>query len=295
MGAVASRAVDGNRDGYFRTTHSCAHTDDIDGWWAVDLGTAYSLDSIDIYQRLDQDGGHMHRLTGITAVLSFVEPNDEVTYDILDTYNFCASQDGSAPGEIITLTCADGAVGRYLYLYLPLLRDDAYLTLCEVEISGSRPDNHALGGTAWQSSDWTSAFSGGAAVATRAVDGNRDGQFRTGYSCAHTNDIDGWWAVDLQQVSTVASTDIYQRLDGGHQHRLTGITAVVSNVAPSDDVTYDILETYNFCASQDGSAPGDIVSLTCADGAVGRYVYLYLPLLRADAFLTLCEVEIFTN
>ena len=71
------------------------------------------------------------RLAGVTAVLSNsrVESPD---YATLNSFTLCGGEPGS-PREV-TLECAAGAIGRYLYLYLPSA--GSVLTLCEVQIYG---------------------------------------------------------------------------------------------------------------------------------------------------------------
>ena len=55
----------------------------------------------------------------------------------------------------------------------------------------------------------------GAAVSSRAVDGNYDTNFN-GNSCTHTSGgeedkINPWWRVDLQQEASIASVKVYNR------------------------------------------------------------------------------------
>ena len=54
--------------------------------------------------------------------------------DDLDGYARCG-QYGGTPPEVSTIDCTAGAIGRYLYVYLPASN---YLTLCEVEVYGER-------------------------------------------------------------------------------------------------------------------------------------------------------------
>jgi len=154
--------------------------------------------------------------------------------------------------------------------------------------------NLALGKSTWQSSTYSDWSTDGPADASRAVDGNNDGDFINGDSCSHTADTDGWWAVDLGAVYEVTSMVIWNRIDAHDSTRLTGVTAVVSNTRPSSSVDYATLATYSLCNSLSGSPEYENI-LACNSGAVGRYVYLYLPLLRSGAYLTLCEVEVFGN
>ena len=72
------------------------------------------------------------QLAGLTAVLS--DGSVHATYALLDTYTLCGSEPGYGP-RVVTLECAAGAIGRYMYLYLP--NSEAVLTLCEVEVYGT--------------------------------------------------------------------------------------------------------------------------------------------------------------
>lgn len=49
--------------------------------------------------------------------------------------------------------------------------------------------------------------------ASRAVDGNRDGDYISGSSCTHTgDDLTPWWAVDLGKTTGVTSVFIANRI-----------------------------------------------------------------------------------
>ena len=51
-GASADRAVDGNTDGHF-SRRTCTHTYRVDNpWWAVDLGSACTIGTVKIYNRV---------------------------------------------------------------------------------------------------------------------------------------------------------------------------------------------------------------------------------------------------
>ena len=70
------------------------------------------------------------------------------------------------------------------------------------------------------------------------------------------------------------------------------MTAVLSDDADSDvDIDYALLYTYTLCDSEPGYGPR-VVTLECATGVTGRYLYLYLN--NSDTIsLTLCEVEVY--
>jgi len=130
-GAVSSRAVDGNTDGDF-SHQSCTHTDDSEPWLGVDLGATHDISSVVVYNRVDCCSD---RLTPLTVVVSDEGFSSAIDYYTLDTYSFCASMSGSA-SYANTLSCAAGARGRYVYLYLPVSKPIA-LTVCELEVFGT--------------------------------------------------------------------------------------------------------------------------------------------------------------
>ena len=66
-GAVAARAIDGNRSGKFADKGQ-THTEQTDNpWWQLDLGGAYPLDKIVIHNRTDP--GTSEQLAGFTLLL----------------------------------------------------------------------------------------------------------------------------------------------------------------------------------------------------------------------------------
>ena len=78
------------------------------------------------------------RLANFRVVLSSIQP-PVIDGRILESHDFrpCASYRGVPPaGKFSTLKCTeDGAIGRYMYLYLPARQ---YLTACEIEAFGIR-------------------------------------------------------------------------------------------------------------------------------------------------------------
>ena len=71
-------------------------------------------------------------LAGLTAVLS--DGSVYANYALLDTFTLCDSEPGYGP-RVVTLECAAGAIGRYMYLYVP--NTDSNLEVCEVEVYGT--------------------------------------------------------------------------------------------------------------------------------------------------------------
>ena len=114
-----------------------------------------------------------------------------------------------------TTTLATGKAARFVRIELP--GDKRVLTLAEVEvISGGK--NVATGGKASQSSTH------GAAVAAKAIDGNKDSNFNKGGQThtANAGEKDPWWELDLGQSSAVEKVQIWNR--SGFESRLDGFT-----------------------------------------------------------------------
>ena len=117
----------------------------------------------------------------------------------------------AAPGKPIT--------GRFVRIELP--GEKRTLHLAEVQLFDGET-NVALGGAARQSS----TDSDGAAA--KAIDGNIDGYFSAG-SCTHTkaDSADPWWEVDLGEEKSFDRIVIWNRVDNGCVHRLSGFDVVV--------------------------------------------------------------------
>ncbi|XP_035682322.1 uncharacterized protein LOC118419823 [Branchiostoma floridae] len=143
--------------------------------------------------------------------------------------------------------------------------------------------NVALGKTAYQTS---TRDEGGAA--SRAVDGNTDGNFNAG-SCTHTvsgGETNPTWWVDLGQSYAVDSVVIFNRMDAAsNSERLNPFNI---HIGDSDQVS-----TNPMCGGNhriDVSQPS--ISVSC-QGMNGRYVGVRLP--GASRILSLCEVQVFTE
>jgi F5/8 type C domain len=185
-GASASRATDGNTDGNYGNG-SVTHTNlDARAWWQVDLGSVIDIGDVVLHNRTDCCS---ERLSDFDILLS----NDGVNWVIVAGFT------GAAPAR---LPLNIRLQGRYVRVQL---RGTNYLSLAEVEVFRLR--NLAAGRNAYQSSTYEGAS------ASRAVDGNTDGNFASG-SVTHTNyEASPWWAVDLGSVRGIGGLVIYNRTD----------------------------------------------------------------------------------
>ncbi|HEX4130109.1 MAG TPA: PVC-type heme-binding CxxCH protein [Pirellulales bacterium] len=108
--------------------------------------------------------------------------------------------------------------GRYVRIELP---GDATLTLAEVEVY-SHGKNIARKGKASQKN----TSHGG--IASRAIDGNKDGTFGAGGQ-THTEESTNkpWWELDLGEDREIDSIVIYNRTEGGFWTRLNNFRLTV--------------------------------------------------------------------
>ncbi|HWO26887.1 MAG TPA: discoidin domain-containing protein [Kofleriaceae bacterium] len=188
-GGVASRAVDGNTSGIYANNSVTHTTSQAKAWWQVDLEAQIDIGDVVIHNRTDCCST---RLANFDVMVS----KDAVTWQVVSSFT------GVAP---VRTPLAVHAVGRYVRVQL---RGTNILSLAEVEVFGSR--SLAAGRPASQSSTYR-----GVALASRAVDGNTDGNYANG-SVSHT-DLNAlalaWWQVDLGSVRGIGDVVIYNRTD----------------------------------------------------------------------------------
>jgi Protein of unknown function (DUF1553)/Protein of unknown function (DUF1549)/Planctomycete cytochrome C len=114
--------------------------------------------------------------------------------------------------------------GKFVRVELP--GTNRILSLAEVEVF-SAAQNVARQGTAAQSS---TAYDG---VATRAIDGNTDGQYFGSNSVTHsqTDTADPWWEVELKEQFAIERIAVWNRTDGGAaiMDRLKGAVVKILN------------------------------------------------------------------
>lgn len=143
--------------------------------------------------------------------------------------------------------------------------------------------NLALNKPAIQSS--TLSFQGFPS-ADLAVDGNTDGNYFNGSVAATENSFQGWWEVDLEQISTIESIEIYNRTDG--QDRLFDCYVLVSDTPFTAGGNLQLARQQavyeQFISGQVGS-PSNIAT----NDISGRYVRIHK---LADGYITLAEVVV---
>ncbi|XP_063690951.1 fucolectin-3-like [Bolinopsis microptera] len=116
-------------------------------------------------------------------------------------------------------------------------------------------------------------------VASRAIDGNRDGQYHSGLSCTHTDDNEdnvSWEAKMKSGSAQVAYVVISNRLDG-YYNRINGVKVFV------DD---------QFCGAVEYLMGVENYAVKCPPNTVGSVVRITG---RNQVPLTLCEVRVLGN
>jgi hypothetical protein len=145
--------------------------------------------------------------------------------------------------------------------------------------------NMAEGKPATQSS----TYGGGAA--SRAVDGNTDGDYVNG-SVTHTGEnTNAWWEVDLGNSYSIDSIEIWNRTGSDKfVQRLNDFYVFVSDVPFESTDLMTTLAQGGVWSRHITTAPDPSASLSV--GAVGRYVRIQLT---GTNYLNLAEAKVFAN
>lgn len=236
----ARLAIDGNRDGNFvhgSVTHSAiAPSGVVSGdsapWLEVDLRTTRNIGRVMVYNRTD---GSSHRLAGARVELSLDPCNNPARRVVRDEGLTVFNRHLRVPPHVngagfnaLSQAVADGRVKRILggvsppvhaidFIEAPAaryvcLRHDVaeFLHVAEVEVyEGEGAENLARrsGVTARQHS---TAHDG---VASRAIDGNRSGDYAA-RSVTHTEQVNNaWWEVDLGSEQDIRAIAVHNRTD----------------------------------------------------------------------------------
>ncbi|XP_048585488.1 uncharacterized protein LOC5506705 isoform X1 [Nematostella vectensis] len=237
------------------------------GWWRVDLGRTHVVDEVFIISRGDCCP---ERLAGLE-----VRVGDSLVNNGIEN-PMCGSKITTGPISK-PIYCRPGLRGRYVVLYIPGVNNR--LEICEVMVNLNPSANLALNKSTAQS---TTDHSGDA---SRAVDGNTDGDYGRG-SCTHTQDQPNpWWRVDLGITQPVSEVFLVNRASGSE--RLHN-----AEVRVGDDLT-DNGNTNPLCGDMFSMATLQKLSIYCKPRRSGRYVNVRL--VGASMVLTLCEVEVYSE
>ena len=206
---VASRAVDGNTNGVY-SVQSVTHTNasSNQAWWQVDLGDQALVDNIVLFNR--SDACCTSRLSNFYVMVSPQPFGSRSLSELLNDQSIQRSFHSSLSSNSIEIDF-NNAQGQYVRIQL---QNSGVLSLAEVEVMGHFSDgepavisNLSIGKAVAQHS---TGFNGSA---SRAVDGNPNGQYFNG-SVTHTNTaFQTWWQVDLAAQSLIESVVIHNRTD----------------------------------------------------------------------------------
>ncbi|XP_027139397.1 fucolectin-1-like [Larimichthys crocea] len=124
---LANNAIDGNHDSKWEHG-SCGHTsNDINPWWRLDLGKTHKVFSVKI-ANIDTESERLNR-AGIRIGDSLGNNGNNNTR--------CAVISSIPAGTVAEFHC-NGIDGRYINVVIP--GREEFLSLCEVEVYGSRLD-----------------------------------------------------------------------------------------------------------------------------------------------------------
>jgi len=276
LGAVASRAVDGNPDGSFGNG-SVTHTGlEFQPWWQVDLGDIGWIDSVKISNRTDCCAS---RLANYYVLVSDTPFSTDLTTALAQSTKLVYRAYQAGPSGAITRLNI-GRTGRFVRVQLA---GTDYLHLAEVDVQGLR--NLARG----RSTTQISTFAGG--LSSRAVDGNTDGNWIDN-SVTHTDAALGaFWQVDLGSIGNyVERVVVFNRSDCCYD-RLTGFKVYSSNWSLARDAGgHSVPDNFTTMASYGVpiTTPDPIPVVILHNG--GRFVRIELD---NSNYLSLAEVMVF--
>jgi hypothetical protein len=198
---VASRAIDGNDNGYWgggSVTHSWPNL--YNPFWEVRLNSFYNITQVEVFNRIDCCSERIKEFVLTIYAGGFEVYSVQADSDITNYYSF----------EI------PGIVGDVVEIMLP--GSGRTLSLAEVKVLGIEsdyngpvlPDNIAL---ASNGAVATQSYTTHGGSASRAIDGNTDGNWGGG-SVTHTAAMaNPYWEVALGDYYNVTRVDVYNRLD----------------------------------------------------------------------------------
>uniref|UniRef100_A0A3P9Q8E9 Si:ch211-215k15.4 n=1 Tax=Poecilia reticulata TaxID=8081 RepID=A0A3P9Q8E9_POERE len=142
----------------------------------------------------------------------------------------------------------------------------------------SSKENVAVYGKASQSTVYPGAF------AYYAIDGYREGRFSQGSCSATNNDFNPWWRLDLGRTHKVFNINITNRVE--YPTRIDGAEIRIGDSLDNNG------NNNPRCAVISTIAPGFTDTFQC-NGMDGRYINVVIS--GRNEFLTLCEVEVYSN
>ncbi|XP_050969668.1 uncharacterized protein LOC127167583 [Labeo rohita] len=256
----ADRAIDGVKYAPGAASFCICTNWEVNPWWRLDLLDNYYISAVTITNRANccSEG-----INGAEIRIGNSLENNGNNNPI------CTVVTSIPAGASYSYSCPD-MEGRYVNLFIP--REVGFLTLWEVEVYGSLPENIAINGKAVQSS--TLRYE-----ANTATDDNN-------LYCTHTEtETNPWWRLDLMDLQIIREVTITNRIDCCVE-QMNGAEIRIGNSLENNSNGNLI------CAEISGIPAGQSVSYSCG-GMQGRYVNVVIP--GDSKNLTLCEVRVYGN
>ncbi|XP_031563928.1 receptor-type tyrosine-protein phosphatase F-like [Actinia tenebrosa] len=252
----------------------CAMGNDDNPYLQIDLGTPHIICAV------STQGDHQKKQWVKTFRINYSD--DGKTYQqYKDNSNtqqiFHGNVDGSG---IVKQILYHGITARYLRI-LPMMHHGAVCMRAEIYGIQMQSENLAI----YKISKQSSTSKNG--IASRAVDGNRDGNWLSGSCtlCDQRHDRE-WWRVDLGKSVEVEEVSVFTRTHPQWGLRLWNTTFELrigdSSASPTSNPT---------CGGQYGIIPAGSITIVCSPPMKGRYVSIRQ--LEPYHQLSLCEVEIY--
>ena len=273
-GGVAGRAVDGNFRGSVYSNGSVTATSaENQPWWQVDLAHTYQLSRIVIWNRADCCA---ERLANFYVFVSDKDMRGRALAELLADNSVWNYHQVTALAANGNLNLPTPSKGRFIRIQKV---DTGILSLAEVRVYGV---NQALGKNATQSSTLL-----GEAVATRAVDGDVDGNFDVGSISSTTEENQPWWQLDLGVQTAIGKMKLYNRRDAlskEFSHFYVFVSDSDMRGRSLDSLVNDSAVWKSFEVVSFG------VSYVVAGHSKGRYVRIQR---KTDGLLQIAEVAVY--
>jgi hypothetical protein len=266
-GGYASRAVDGNTDGNW-ARGSVTHTQfESAPWWQVDLAEVQTVQRIEVYNRADCCAERLSNFYVFVSDVPFTSTDPSATRGQPGVWSTFVQGTGGRPTTIPV-----HRTGRFVRVQLA---NPNYLSLAEVKVIGPSPAPMAT---------QSSTLEGG--NASRAIDGNTDGNWANG-SVTHTQaESNAWWQWDRGSIQNIPRMVIWNRTDCCAS-RLSNFYVFVSDVPfHSTDLNTTRSQPGVFSYYVGGSA-GSRTEIPV--NRTGRFIRIQLA--NTD-YLSLAEVEV---
>ena len=291
----AARAIDGNTSGRWRDK-STTHTNSTNQpWWSAELGNVAQIDEIELWNRTNNCC--RDRLSDFYLLVSETPFATNDLSALLEDEGVWSSFHAGSVDEFVSIPV--GVTGRYVRVQL---QGKNPLSLAEVQVFGGLAENPVNEGNdedpvittpestrqlVLSSAAQSSTKAGG--VASRAIDGNTDGNWRN-RSVTHTasGDSQAWWGATLESSGNVTEIELWNRTNNCCLHRLSNFYVFLSD---TPFTSTDIEETLNDPNVWSFHHAGTVEEfLKVAVNAAGRYIRVQL---EGTGVLSLAEVVVY--